>query len=68
MNDNSCSPEQWETQRALAPHAANIVMKVLYVVRVYRWDLLWPVSWLARHMTKWNQVCDTKLRRCIAYI
>lgn len=67
LDDNSFSPEQWEAKGTLAPHAANIVMKVLYAARAYRWDLLWTIDWLARHMAEWSKVCDIKLKRCIAY-
>lgn len=61
LDDNSFSPEQWETKGTLAPHAANIVLKVLHVARSYRRDLIWMVNWLARHMAKRNQVFDMKL-------
>lgn len=43
-------------------------MKALYMARVYRWDLLWTTNWLVRHMTKWSQVRDMKLKRRIAYV
>lgn len=68
MDDNSFSAEQWETKGALAPHAANSVINVLYVARVYRWGLLWMASGLAMHVTTWNPVSDIELRRCIAYM
>lgn len=43
-------------------------MKVLYVARVYRWDQLWTIKGLARHMTKCCLVRYTKLMRCIAHM
>lgn len=64
-DDNSFSPKQWETKGPLAPHVTELVMIVLYVARVYRWDLLWTTNWLAMQMAKWSQA---KLKRRIAYM
>ena len=48
-------PESVEVQRgALAPHAASILMKLLYAARIARFDLLRSISILARNATKWS--------------
>ena len=36
----------------LAPSAASVLMKIMYAARVARFDLLRPVQWLAKFMTK----------------
>ena len=46
--DHQLSPEQMITKGVLAPVAARIVFKVLYLARVGRMDLLWSVNVLER--------------------
>ena len=48
----------WETKGELAGVCAKIVMKVLFMARFYRYDLLFAVNSLARYLTKWNTACD----------
>ena len=37
---------------------AQIVLRCLYLARIGRPDILWPVNKLARAITKWTRVCD----------
>ena len=54
-------PESVEVQRgALAPHAASILMKLLYAARIARFDLLRSINTLARNVTKWSIQDDAK--------
>ena len=39
---------------ALAPHAASVLMKLLYAARIARFDLLRSINLLARNVTKWT--------------
>ena len=68
IDDHQLTPEDNVTQGVLAPVAAQIVLKVLYLARMSRPDLLWSVNTLARMVTKWNQACDKRLHRLIAYL
>ena len=52
----------------LQPHAAKILMKVLYAARMYRFDLLKPVTYLASRITKWSKRCDLRLHRLMCYV
>ena len=42
-------------------------MKVLYAARMCRFDLLRAVCILATKVTKWDDACDKKLHRLMAY-
>ena len=52
----------------LATYACSILMKVLWLGRLCRPDLLKPVSELATRLTKWSRNCDKELFRLICYI
>ena len=43
-----------DTRGALAPHAASVLMKLLYAARIARVDLLRTINTLARNVTKWS--------------
>ncbi len=43
-------------------------MKILFMARCYRYDVLYAVSSLARYLIKWNTACDKKLHRLICYM
>ena len=68
IDDHLLKPEDFETKGELAAVAARIVLKILYVARICRTDLLWSVNTLAREVTKWNVACDKRLYRLICYI
>ena len=62
-------PESVEVQRgALAPHAASILMKLLYAARIARFDLLRSINTLARNVTKWSIQDDAKLYHLMCYV
>ena len=52
----------------LGPVAARILMKVLWVARFARLDLLRAVGFLATEITKWTSKCDRQLYRRIGYM
>ena len=68
MDEHSFSPEDWTEVGCLAPIAANVIMKVLYGARMFRYDLLHTVNALARDVTRWCRACDKKLHRLVSYI
>lgn len=41
------APEDWEAKGEPARHGAKIVIKVLYVASVYRWEPLWIIYSMA---------------------
>ena len=43
-------------------------MKILYMARSCRFDLLYPVCSFAREVTKWNKASDKKLHRLVSYM
>jgi len=67
LDDNALKDEDLETTGKLGPHAAKILMKVLYAARMCRYDLLFAVCSLARNITKWSRACDKKMHRLISY-
>ena len=68
IDDHMIPPEEFETKGDLAPVAARIVLKALYVARICRLDIMWAVNMLAREVTRWNQACDRRLLRLISYM
>ena len=50
-----------EVRGELAPHAASILMKLLYAARIARFDLLRNINTLARNVTKWTVKDDVRL-------
>ncbi|MEM1009892.1 MAG: hypothetical protein AAGJ35_12920, partial [Myxococcota bacterium] len=57
-----------EEMGELAPIAAQVLMKILFVARVARYDLLRPVNVLAKLIIKWTIGCDKALRRLVCYM
>eukprot|EP00969_Alexandrium_andersonii_P002013 89057-Alexandrium_andersonii.AAC.1 len=43
-------------------------MKILWVARVARFDLLRAVGFLATKITKWSTKCDRQLARLVGYM
>ena len=43
-------------------------LKCLYLARIGRPDILWPVNKLAPEVTKWTRACDRRVARLISYI
>eukprot|EP00439_Symbiodinium_sp_Y106_P084767 s1599_g26.t1 len=66
------APEEEEVNESnrgsLAPQAASILMKLLYAVRICRFDLLRSISNLARKITKWTKKEDALLHHLMAYV
>ena len=62
-------PESVEVQRgALAPHAASILVRLLYAAGIARFDLLRSINTLARNVTKWSIQDDAKLYHLMCYV
>ena len=52
----------------LAPHAASVLMKLLYAARIARFDLLRSINALARNVTKWTKDDDARLNHLMCYV
>ena len=52
----------------LAPHAASVLMKLLYAARIARFDLLRSINMLARNGTKWTKEDDIRLHHLMCYV
>ena len=68
LYDHQISAEDFEIPGALALHAAQVVLRVLYSSRTVRADELWTVNTLARNVTRWTVACDKRLDRLMRYI
>ena len=51
IDDHQLAPEDFEKKGSLEPVCARIVLKVLFLARMGRPDLLWTVNVLAREVT-----------------
>ena len=52
----------------LAPHAASVLMKLLYAAHIARFDLLRSINMLARNVTKWSKQDDVRLHHLMCYV
>ena len=52
----------------LATHAAPLLMVTQHGARIARWDLLKPITALARYVARWSKACDAALRRLRCYV
>ena len=68
LDDHQLSEQDFTTTGKLTSCAAKIVLKVLYLARVNRLDLLWTVNTLAREVSRWNVACDKRLHRLMSYM
>ena len=57
-----------EVRGELAPHAASILVKLLYAARIARFDLLRSINTLARNVTKWTVKDDVRLHHFMCYV
>ena len=53
---------------SLAPHAASVLMKLLYAARIARFDLLRSINPLAPTVTKWTKDDDARLHDLMCYV
>lgn len=60
--------KEFEDLGELSSIAAKVLMKVLYVTRMVRFDLIQPVTALARVVSRWNRACGKKLLPLVCYI
>ena len=61
-------PPEGEPTGALAHVALKILMKILYVARMARPDILRATCMLARKVSRWCKECDRRLHRLVSYL
>jgi hypothetical protein len=66
-------PEDWCSEELMQPGlfkdvAASLLMSALYSARMYRYDYLYQVTFLARLVSKWTILADRLLVRLFSYI
>ena len=57
-----------EPEGVLSNIALKVLMKILYVARYCRPDLLRATCSLARRVSKWRTECDRRLHRLVSYM
>ena len=68
LDEHHLTPEMHAATGSLAPVAAQIVLKMLWLARNYRYDIYFTVNYLARFVTKWSAACDAMLFHLTCYI
>ena len=60
--------EQEEAEGQLASSASSILMKLMWISRLARPDVLRATTWLATKIHCWNRACDAHLHRVMSYL
>ena len=68
MDDTVFSESDLQNPGTVAPSAASVLMKILYLARCIRFDLLHRVCMLAREIPRWTVACDKRLHRLVSYM
>ena len=68
IDDHHFKEEETKSVGELSNTCSQMVLKLLYLARIGRPDILWSVNKLARSITKWTNACDKRLNRLISYI
>ena len=68
IDDHHFKEEEMKSVGELSHVCSQIVLKLLYLARIGRPDILWSVNKLARSITKWTKACDKRLNRLISCI
>lgn len=68
VDTGTVADDSAQVRGALAPHAASVLMKLLYAARIARFDLLRSINSLARNVTKWTKDDDVRLHHLMCYV
>ena len=67
IDDYHFKEEEMKSVGVLSQVCSQIVLKMFYLARIGRPDILWSVNKLARSIIKWTKNCDKRLNRLISY-
>ena len=62
VDDHQFKQEELESVGESSKVCSQFVLKCLYLARIVRLDILWPVHKVARSVTKWTGACDCSAR------
>ena len=68
FNPNGRGVKDYEGEHYLKDASAMMLMSILYPARLARFDLLKPVGFLAKCITRWDARCDARLHHLMSYI
>ena len=68
LSEGTAGEKTKEEGGHLQPHAAKVLMKLLYGARLARFDLLRAINNLAASITKWTPECDKRLHHIMCYV
>ena len=68
VSDSVLTPDLWEARGQLAESSASILMKLLWLARLSRPDINFPVVSLAAQISKWSRADDLRLKRLVGYV
>ena len=68
IDDHHFKEEEMKSVGELSHVCSQTVLKMFFLARIGRPDILWSVNKLARSITKWTKACDKRLNRLISNI
>ena len=68
IDETKIALQDFESPGELAENSASMIMKLLWLCRMSRWDLLRQICLLAGHVSKWTVACDKMLHRVMCYL
>ena len=68
VSDSVLTPDLWEARGQLAESSASILMKLLWLARLSRPDINFPVVSLAAQISEWSRADDLRLKRLVGYV
>ena len=68
IDDHHFKEEEMKSVGELSNICSQLVLKCLYLARIWRPDILWSVNKFARSITKWTKACDKRLNRLISFV
>ena len=58
IDDHHYKEEELKSVGELSQGCSQIAVKCLYLARIGRLDILWPVNKLARSIMRWTKACE----------
>ena len=68
VNEGVLTMEDYQVQGQISHKASSVLMKLLWVCRLARPDLAYPIGMLATQVTRWSRNADKQLFRLVSYL